>query len=84
MIVKECKFSPERDIKAVVQFGFINRKESFATGIVPTVLPDSDVAYNGIENPAAILGKPEDVFDALHMQSAMNDYSPEGDSDKDA
>lgn len=82
MIVTDCSFNPKRDLKPVEQFGAIDRKSAFATGVVPTVVPDAETDYNGIDNPASILGKPEDVFEAMHMQAAMNDYTPDPGTEK--
>ena len=44
--------------------------EALRTGKVPTKVGPSDVSYNGIENPANILSRPSDVFDAMQMEQA--------------
>ena len=67
MIVLECKYNPERDLKAVEPFGFVDLKESFINNCVPSQAPDAESDYNGIQDPSSILGKPSDVFDALRM-----------------
>lgn len=71
MIVQECSYNPEKDLKPVEEFGFINLKEAFVNRTVPSNLPDSETDYNGISDPASIVGKPTDVFDALRMQSEL-------------
>lgn len=77
MKAKSCVFNPEKDLKEVEPFGYIDLKQAFETSTVPSQLPDSDVDYNGIEEPESILGKPRDVFDAMHMEAAINNYGKE-------
>lgn len=66
-MICECKFDPKKDIHEVDQFGFIDLQECLANGEVPASIADSEDQYNGIEDPAEILGKPSDVFDAYKM-----------------
>ena len=70
MIVKNCDYNEVRDLKDVDQFGFIDLVECLENGVVPSTVADSEANYNDIEDPASILGKPRDVFEAY----AMNDY----------
>lgn len=84
MRVYNCSYDPIRDLKAVEPFGYIDAKQAFVTGSVPSQLPDSDSDYNGIDDPASILGKPVDVFDAIAMQRAVNDYVPPTDNKDDS
>lgn len=71
MIVTECKYNPIEDLKPVDAFGFLDLASAYVNKTVPsdTVTQDSD--YNGIDDPASILGKPRDVFDALRMQDRV-------------
>lgn len=71
MVVTECYYDPAVDLKPVEPFGFIDLKSAFVNKTVPSNLPDSEVDYNGIEDPASIVGRPSDVFDALRMQSEL-------------
>ena len=66
-MICECRFDPVKDIYEVDQFGFIDLQECLANGEVPSSIADSEDQYNGIEDPAEILGKPSDVFDAYKM-----------------
>lgn len=68
MIVENCKYNEERDNTPVSQYGFIDLVEAVNNGAVPTYLSDTEVAYNDIEDPESILGKPRDVFEAYRMQ----------------
>lgn len=70
MIVGNCDYNEVCDIKDVDQFGFIDLVECLENGVVPSTVADSEANYNDIEDPASILGKPRDVFEAY----AMNDY----------
>lgn len=80
MIVEECFFDPVRDIAPVEQFGFIDLKSALANSVVPSVMPDSDVDYNGVDDPDSIIGTPRDVFEAIDMQNALQDAASAADS----
>lgn len=70
MIQSDLLFDELKDLHEVDQYGFVDLVECLANGEVPTQINDSDVAYNGIEDPSSILGKPSDVFELYRM----NDY----------
>ena len=72
-MIQECKYNPITDITPVSQTGWIDLAECFRNSSVPTMIDDSEVAYNGIEDPASILGKPADVFEATRMMSYVNE-----------
>ena len=71
MIVEKCIFNPERDLKDVEPFGFVDLKDAFVNRCVPSQVGESDSDYNGIDNPESILGKPADVFDALRASEIL-------------
>lgn len=62
-----CKFDEVKDVHKVDQFGFVDLVECLRNGDVPSQLAGTDDNYNGIEDPASIIGKPADVFDAIRM-----------------
>lgn len=70
MIVERCDFDPVRDITPVDQVGYIDLKFALANSCVPSQLPGSDLDYNGVDDPKAILGTPSDIFEAVDMQDA--------------
>lgn len=70
MIIKKCDFNSETDIKEVDQFGFVDLVECMSNGQVPSSVSNTEDEYNGIDDPASIMGKPHDVFEAYRM----NDY----------
>lgn len=72
-MIQECKYDKVKDITPVSQTGWIDLAECFRNSSVPTMIDDTDVAYNGIEDPASILGRPRDVFEATRMMSYIND-----------
>ena len=72
-MIQDCKFNKEKDLAAVSQTGWIDLAECFRNSSVPTMIDDTDVSYNGIEDPASILGKPRDVFEASRMISYINE-----------
>ena len=80
MIVEECFFDPVRDIAPVEQFGFIDLKSALANSVVPSVMPDSDVDYNGVDDPDSIIGTPRDIFEAIDMQNSLQEAASAADS----
>lgn len=70
---KTIHFDPIRDKEAVSQTGWINLYEAYSTHTIPSVIDESEVAYNEIEDPSAILGKPSDVFHATRMMGYVNE-----------
>lgn len=83
MVVTECLYNEERDLKPVEPFGFVDLKESFVNNCVPSNTPESESDYNGIQDPGSILGTPSDVFDALRMaQDIEKRASDKSDSEK--
>lgn len=71
MIVTKCNYDPVRDLKPVEQFGFIDLKTALDSSIVPSQMPESETDYNGIDEPAQVLGKPRDIFEAIDTQKAL-------------
>ena len=53
MVYDDFKFNPEKDLHPVEEFG-ISLKESYVNGVVPSLIPDTDIEYNGIEDPKSI------------------------------
>lgn len=72
MVVESCLYNPERDLKAVEPFGFVDLKDAYINHCVPSQVGDSESDYNGIEDPSSIVGKPSDVFDALSMSADLD------------
>lgn len=70
-------WSPRRNKKAVDQFGFVDVVKIINTNSLPATEADGADVYNGIDDPGSILGKPSDIFEAMSMQAAINDYKPE-------
>lgn len=68
-----------RDVAPVQPFGYVNLCQALANGSVPSDISDVEENYNGIDDPASILGKPSDVFDAAHMRESISSYKkPDG------
>lgn len=86
MIQENLTFNKKKDFKDVPQYGFVDLKEAYNSGTVPSDLAPSEQSYNGIENPGNIVGKPSDIFEAYRMHQAVNSItssqsSPEGNND---
>lgn len=65
------KFSPERDRQGVLAGLAVNLGECLAAGSVPAKLGPSDVEYNGISNPADVMAKVGDAFEAQRLEAAL-------------
>lgn len=70
MVQTGANFNKDKDIQEVDQFGFIDLVKSFQNGYVEGNSDIKAESFNDIEDPASILGKPSDVFEALRMQDA--------------
>lgn len=75
-MIASGSYDPVKDLKPVDQIGFIDLPRAFVNGTIPPGIAEGDEAYNGIENPRSILGKPRDVFDALSLNQSIQDYKP--------
>lgn len=73
-------FNPQLDKIPVSQTGFIDLKSAMVNNVIPSQIVDTEESYNGIDDPSSILGKPRDVFEAMDMQSYINNYNAD-DSD---
>ena len=62
-----CNFNPDKDIREVNSIGYIDLATVLKSGIVPSNLDESQIQYNGIEDPSSIIGSPSDVFEAYRM-----------------
>lgn len=62
-----CRYNEDKDICEVDQYGFVDLVECLNNGVVPSSISNTESDYNDIEDPASILGKPRDVFEAYKM-----------------
>lgn len=76
MVYSSFPFDPIKDKTPVSGSGFVDLKSAMVNHTIPSNIAESDLQYNGIEDPASILGKPRDVFEALDMQKSINEYKP--------
>lgn len=68
MLVDKCVYDEGRDNVAVAQYGYINLSECIANGAIPSSVSNTEDDYNDIDDPASIMGKPHDLFEAYRMQ----------------
>lgn len=60
-----CDFNPVKDQNPVDQVGFVDLRKAFLTATIPGDLSVDESRYNGVEEPASLVGRPSDVFDAI-------------------
>lgn len=83
MVYSKFAFNPVKDKTPVSVNGYVDMKSAMVNFAIPSQIPGTDDDYNGIDNPASILGKPRDVFEAMDMQKHINSYQPESKETKD-
>lgn len=84
MRVKGCRYNPVMDLSSVSQTGFVDLKNAFANNSIPSQIVGAETDYNGIEDPASILGRPSDVFEAMVMESYVKSVGTSNKSEKDS
>lgn len=62
-------FDKIKDMAEVEQFGYINLAQAYANGVVEGSANPDQLSFNQIEDPASIMGKPSDEFEAINMRS---------------
>ena len=73
---ENLKYDPVRDVAPVQPYGFIDLRKALETKRIPADASAVPAAFNGIEDPAAVLGRPSDAFDSLAMQETIRNYKP--------
>lgn len=76
MLQQNLKYDPVRDVSSVQPYGFIDLRKALETKRIPADASAVPAAFNGIEEPAAVLGRPADAFDSLAMQETIRNYKP--------
>lgn len=70
-----CGYDPRRDICAVVPTDVIDLKEAFVNGFIPDNVVVGDTEYDGNDEPASIIGRPSNDFEAIHLLQTLKDAS---------
>lgn len=71
MITTSASFNKDKDLQEVDQFGYIDLVKSFQNGYVAGDVEAVAENFNDIDDPASIVGKPRDCFEAMRMQDAI-------------
>lgn len=61
-------FNPMRDRLPYQPNQAVDIGEAFASGVIPGNLSAQEVNYNHIANPADIIGRPRDEFEAMQIE----------------
>lgn len=64
-----------RNLTSVSQIGYIDLRVAYSSGVVAADLEGSLADVNGIDEPATIVGRPDDVFAALRSKEVVNDIA---------
>lgn len=80
-----ANFNPDRDIREVDQFGYVDLHNALATGVLPASVPASEAAFDAVSgaplSPSQIVGVPSDVFDAMEMRDNLRKAAAAADAD---
>lgn len=72
VMICECRYDKNLDIQEVDQFGYVNLREAYVTGIVPGTIEMDEQSFDVIDDLNALQGgKPRDVFDAITAGKAI-------------
>lgn len=82
MVYDSFPFNPLCDKNPVSSTGFVDLKSAFVNNAIPSNISNEDSDYNGIDDPASILGKPSDIFEAMEMESHISNFTPSTRSDE--
>lgn len=72
---QKCTYIPDVDRTPVVPDQAISLGLALSLGRVPANLGPSEALFNGIENPANIVGRPRDEFDAMMVEGTLRESS---------
>lgn len=83
MYENNCHYNPDRDIQAVVPTEVIDICDAFVNGLIPENVVAPDTEYDGCDNPDAIVGRPANEFEAVHMTQGIKTAVSESKETKD-
>lgn len=78
---RKCFYNEVTDIMPVDQIGFVDLAAAIENGYVPGSISGDDMVYNGIEDPASILGKADDVFALYRQADYIKSYGASSEND---
>lgn len=71
MKITSCNYNPQKDEKAVCQYGFLNLQEAFKNGVVPGNIDFDESDSNGIDDARRVGASVRDPFQARRAYDAM-------------
>lgn len=66
-------FNNQRDLQEVEQFGFVDLNKAYDKGVIEGSVSLVDESFNGVVNPATMISRSHDVFDALRKARYVRD-----------
>lgn len=80
---KVC-FPAQGDKNPVIPGLAINLNDALKTGVIPAGVVVDEAQFNHIENPDAIIGRPQDQFEALRCQAYIKAQTVAKTAEKDS
>lgn len=74
-------YSEVTDLKAVDQIGWIDLGEAVKNGYVPAGIGQDDASFNGIDDPASIMSRADDVFGLYRQADYISHYTTNSESE---
>lgn len=72
---RKCNYDEVKDLKDVNPLGWLDVAEAVRNGYVPGSINTEDMVYNGIEDPASILGYADDAFSLMRQGDYVKSFS---------
>ena len=76
--VFDPKVKDKGDLYEVSQFGWLDIAAAYETGVVTGSLEGLEASMNNIDDPASIMGKPSDIFEAYRMKDYITKSAQKG------
>ena len=67
----KAEYNPMRDKHPVDQFGYVDLKKAFESGVVPATAENEDIKYNNQTDVEHIGNVPRDKFDAYEYTRSV-------------
>lgn len=68
--VATCHYDSSVDVREVDQFGFVDLRESFVNGSIPSDLSAQEGRFNNVDDPSMVRPRPADVFEGINAQKS--------------
>lgn len=79
IITSYAEYNPDKDISPVDPIGFVDIREAYVNGNVPSDISVSPLDFNDVDDPESLLGRGSDIFDNLRRADYVSGSSAKSD-----